>query len=391
MSQRPAAPLYALYASSFFMLGVQLPFFSGWLALEGFSASEIGLINGAALALRLALGPLVAFEADRRAKNAEALRLVAAVLGVSAAALSVIEQKVLLGFAAVGMLAAFGVIFPLQDASLLRADKAGGANFGRVRSAGSFAFLVATLAGGEILTRWGAGSTAPILTFVGALVFAAALTVPKTDGPPGVAASRAGVGALLADKSFAAVLAAAALVQGAHAAYYAFSVLHWMGLGLPQRAIGGLWAIGVMVEILLLWRAGRLATRFAGETLMFAGALGAVVRWLGIAAEPPLPLLFLVQTLHAASFALAYIGMTQVLRERAPAHLLGAAISLNSTLIAATTGVATVAAGFLFERLGGPPAYLLMAAMAAASAAITGFIWNRRRARRAAPPKATAG
>lgn len=377
MPQRADAPLFGLYASSFFMLGVQLPFFSGWLALEGFSASEIGLINGAALALRLALGPIIAFEADRRVQNAEALRLVALVLGGSAAALSLVDARPLLAIAAILMLASFGVLFPLQDASLLRADRAGRANFGRVRSAGSFAFLIATLAGGEVLTRFGAASTAPILALAGALVFASALGVPKTDGPL-AASARGGVRKLLADRSFAATLAAAALVQGAHAAYYAFSILHWTSLGLSQRVIGALWAIGVIVEIVLLWRAGRLALRFRGETLMLAGALGAVARWLGIAAEPPLPVLFLVQTLHAASFALAYIGMTQVLRERAPPHLLGAAISLNSTLIAATTGIATIAAGFLFERFGGPPAYLLMAAMAAVSAAITLRLWRRR-------------
>jgi PPP family 3-phenylpropionic acid transporter len=388
MTKRLAVPLYALYASSFFMLGVQLPFFSGWLALQGFSASEIGLINGAALGLRLALGPLIAFEADRRARNAEALRLVALTLAASAAALSFFDVKPFIAIAAIGMLAAFGVLFPLQDASLLRADRAGGANFGHVRSAGSFAFLLATLAGGEILTRWGAASTAPILAFVGVAAFASALSVPKTDGPSGETAAREGLGALLSDRRFAAMLAAAALVQGAHAAYYAFSILHWTGLGLEQRVIGALWAIGVIVEIVLLWRAGRLAERFRGETLMCAGAIGAVARWLGVAAEPPLPVLFLVQTLHAASFALAYIGMTQFLRARAPTQLLGAAVSLNSTLIAATTGLATVAAGFLFERFGGPAAYLLMTAMAAASACITLYLWRRGRAPR---PTASAG
>lgn len=389
MPARPAAPLYALYASSFFMLGVQLPFFSGWLALEGFSASEIGLINGAALGVRLVLGPIVAFEADRRARTAEALRLVALVLGGSAAALSVIDVKPLLGLAAIGMLASFGVLFPLQDATLLRADKARRANFGRVRSAGSFAFLCATLAAGEVLTRWGAASTALILAFVGVAVFASALSVPKTEGGGVAAPSRSAVFGLLADRRFAAMLAAAALVQGAHAAYYAFSILHWTGLGINQRAIGALWAIGVIVEIALLWRAGRIVRRFRGETLMCAGALGAVARWVGIAAEPPLPLLFLVQTLHAASFALAYIGMTEFLRSRTPPELLGASISLNSTLIAATTGVATIAAGFLFDRFGGPPAYLLMACMAAASAAITGVLWRRRES--AARPTEGAG
>ncbi|MBY0421107.1 MAG: MFS transporter, partial [Parvularculaceae bacterium] len=199
---------------------------------------------------------------------------------------------------------------------------------------------------------------------------ASALFAPRTDE----AAARAGsaaviVRALLRDKRVAGMLAASALVQGAHAAYYTFSVLHWKGLGYQPREIGALWSIGVIVEILLLWRARRLE-RFSGETLLFVGALGAVLRWLGVAAEPPLPLLFLVQTLHAASFALAYIGMMQFLRARVEPGLLGAAVATNSTLIAVVTGIATVAAGYIVGASGGPAAYLLMATMAAASAAM---------------------
>lgn len=374
-----SVPLYSLYASTYFMLGVQLPFFSGWLALKGFSAPEIGVLNGVALLLRIIAGPLIAIAADRRGRNAEALKLVALALASGAALLSLADWKPALAAAAIVMLAAFGVQFPLQDAMLLRADRAGVAPFGRVRSAGSFAFLIATLAVGEVLTRWGAAATAPVLAVMGIAVFASALYAPSTDETrPRANSAAGGFKGFVADRRLAGMFAASALVQGAHAAYYTFSILHWSGLGYQPREIGALWSIGVIVEIILLWRTRSLAERFRGETLLLVGAVGAVLRWLGIAAEPPLPVLFVVQTLHAASFALAYIGMMQFLRSRVDATLLGTAVATNSTLIAIVTGLAAVVAGFIINDSGGPAAYLLMALMAAGAAAIAVALTRRR-------------
>ena len=38
----------------------------------------------------------------------------------------------------------------------------------------------------------------------------------------------------------------AALMQGSHAAYYAFGSIHWQALGLSAGVIGLLWAWGVV-------------------------------------------------------------------------------------------------------------------------------------------------
>lgn len=375
----PAAALYALYASTFLMLGLQLPFFSLWLEERGLSATEIGVVNGVALVLRLTSAPAVSYVADRYAKGAEALRSVALLLAASACLLALVAGRGVIAVVAIVMLAAIGVIFPLSDTALLRVDRAGGAQFGRVRSAGSFAFLVATIAGGEVLARWGAGASAPLLAAVGLAVAAAAFFAPNTDhlsGPARGPNSPAMLGAFAAP-GFVAMILASALVQGAHAAYYGFSVLHWTRLGYSTSVVGLLWATGVVIEILVLWRARALAARFRGETLLLVGAGGAVLRWLLIAAEPPLPALFLVQTLHAASFAFAYLGAVQFLRSAAPPELLGLGVAVNSASTSAATALASVAAGAIFERWGGPAAYQAMAAMAAIGAVAA--LWARRR------------
>ncbi len=85
-----AGPLYACYyGGQFILLGIQLPFFAGWLALNGFTASEIGLITGVALIARLAFGPLVAFWADHQSDERRALRIVTFIFALGALGLVV--------------------------------------------------------------------------------------------------------------------------------------------------------------------------------------------------------------------------------------------------------------------------------------------------------------
>ena len=62
-----ALRLAALYAATFFGLGVQLPFLPVWLADRGFDASEIGLLLAIPMLARLLVSPWIAGLADGRA------------------------------------------------------------------------------------------------------------------------------------------------------------------------------------------------------------------------------------------------------------------------------------------------------------------------------------
>lgn len=368
MGERRAAPIYAaLYGSQFAHLGIQLPFFAGWLHLKGFGAAEIGWMAGGALGARLALGPLVALWSDRREDARDGLRVIACLFAVSAAALLAAKGVVLIGSAVV-LLWSFGVLLPLADAGALAEARIGALDFGRTRALGSGAFLVATLAGGEILTRAGVGAAPALMAAAAAATFAAALLLPRR--PRGRAVSAidfADARRLLASHEFALMLAASALTQGSHAVYYSFSILAWSDLGYSPRVIGALWATGVVAEIFLLTRMKDVAQRISPKRLLALGATGASLRWAATALAPPLPVLFLVQSLHAASFAAAYMGSVGFIERAVPGRLSATALTVNSTLgVGAATGLATVVAGELFSAKGSGAAYILMAGMAAA-------------------------
>lgn len=367
--KKRAAVLYALfYAGQFVLLGVQLPFFAGWLSARGFIASEIGLITGAALIARLAFGPLVAFWADHQDDERQSLRLVSCLFAIAAIALIFAPGKWLIGAAAVVVIWTFGLLVPLTDSAVLRADRNGHLHYGQTRAVGSAAFLTTTIIGGALLTTFGIGASVWVMAIAASLAFAAAMSLPAGAGGRSGAkpVSWREARKLIINPIFIAVLFSAGLTQGAHAVYYAFSYLRWEAIGYTAQTIGLLWAMGVVVEIIVLTRARGLVLRFGPAVLLALGAAGAVVRWTITAMEPPLWVLFLTQMLHALTFAATYLGTIEFLDRAVPTRLVNTAMTLMSTTgVGAVTGLATVIAGFVWQGQGPVAAYLMMAMMAA--------------------------
>lgn len=375
----------AFYGGQFVLLGVQLPFFAGWLDLKGFSAAQIGLITGAALIGRLALGPLVAFWADHQEDERKALRAVSFLFALGAASLIAAPYKLLIACAALVVLWTFGLLVPLTDTAVLRADRNGWLHYGKTRATGSFFFLSTAILGGAFLTRTGIGAAVWVMAAAASFAFVASLALPRGAGGRGGVkpVSWREAPRLAGNPVFLAVLFSAGLTQGAHAVYYAFSFLRWEAIGYSPQTIGFLWATGVVAEILLLTRARGLAKRFAPSALLAAGGAAAALRWALTAMEPPLGILFLVQTLHAFTFAATYLGAIEFLDRAAPTRLVNTGMTLMSTTgVGAITGVATVIAGFVWNAHGAAPAYLMMAAMGAAAfclALLLARLWDGQR------------
>ncbi|MCP6151535.1 MFS transporter, partial [Klebsiella pneumoniae] len=69
----------------------------------------------------------------------------------------------------------------------------------------------------------------------------------------------------------------AALIQSSHATLYAFASVHWAEAGLSLTAIGLLWAIGVIAEILLFRSGTRIVRRFGPLALLACGGVAAAL------------------------------------------------------------------------------------------------------------------
>jgi PPP family 3-phenylpropionic acid transporter len=359
-----ALRLAIFYAALFAALGVQVPFLPLWFAAKGLDASTIGMVLSVPMIVRLLAIPLATRIADRQ----DALRAVIAIasalamLGYGALGLAQGPLAVTIAFALASVF--YTPLMPLADAYALRGLGALGRAYGPVRLWGSAAFIVGSFAAGLVLDVVPARD---LIWLVGAalvITAAAACTLsPLAPRDASTAKPLRFARGLLRDPALLAAMAAASLIQASHAVYYGFSTLDWTAAGLDGGAIGALWALGVIAEIVLFAMSGRLPV--APTTLMLFGAAGAVVRWGAMAFDPPATLLAPLQCLHGLSFGATHLGALGFIARTAPAEAGATAQGYLAVALGLAMAAAMAVSGVLYARWGSF-AYATMAAVAAA-------------------------
>jgi PPP family 3-phenylpropionic acid transporter len=252
--------LAIFYAALFTALGVQLPFLPVWLAARGFDADTIGVVLALPMIVRVFAIPIATRSADQHDALRLAIVIAAAlgVLGYGALAFARGTAVIAIVFALASV--AYTPIMPLADAYALRGLSHVGRAYGPVRLWGSAAFIAGSLGAGVLLDFMPARDL--IWLLVAAITVTAATGLALAPLAPREVSSRASppssARALLRDPAFLAAAAAASLIQGSHAVYYGFSALAWQAEGLDGAAIGALWALAVVAEIVLFAISARL-------------------------------------------------------------------------------------------------------------------------------------
>jgi PPP family 3-phenylpropionic acid transporter len=361
----------ALFAAIFFVAGNHLPYMPLWLAWVGLTPGEIGIITACPLFVRVAVTPAIAFAADRSGDHRRFL--VALSWSVVGALFLLAGMRsfwpVLLCSLLVAL--AWTTIMPLTETIATQGVRTAGLDYGRMRVWGSISFICAALAGGLVVQH--ASPSAVIWVLVGAslAIVAAAHALPRpapiaSSGSHGPRLRLADALGLLGSRAFLLFLLAAGAVQAAHAAFYTFGTLHWSALGIPAPVAGILWAIGVVAEIFVFTLSDRAIRRVGPASIIAFAAAAAIVRWLAMAFDPPVPALALLQVLHGITFGATHIGAIHFMARFVPEGRVGTAQALYAS---ATSGIilggATLAAGPLYAAFGAR-AYIAMAMIAAA-------------------------
>lgn len=360
----------AFLASFFAAAAILCAYLPLWLADRGLSAALIGEVLGAASLIRVVAVPFWGWVADRLGRHRTALSAAAAVAGLGAALLATEPgMPTIAVLVVVGGIAA-AALSPLSDAVTLGLAGAGRLDYGRTRAWGSVSYMVATAAGGALLGRAGT-SAVPWLIAAGYGVAALLTALLPPDRPTGRSPRSLAPAPLGA--AFRATLLATALIQGSHAAYYAFASLHWRSAGISDGMIGLLIAEGIIVEVALFVWGRRLIEWLGPSRLTALAAVACVLRWTGIALTVSVPLLAAIQLLHAASFACQHLSSMLVLRKLSPARAGLAQTLLSSIGFSAPTGILVWLSGRLYGGLGGH-VFLLMALLGGLALLVTPYL-----------------
>jgi len=332
--------LAAFYFGYFAYTGAYVAYLPLYLADRQLSAVHIAWVLALAPLARTFAPPAWGWLADASGAHRAIVVFSCAVSAVSFAALPFTERIALvigvMSFLSAGAL-------PLVEAITLRELGSQPGKYGPIRLWGSIGFIAVVMGGGVWLERYPVATLPAALAIfmLGTLAAALALTTAPRHAPRPRAELRL-------TREVRALLAAGFCNALAHAALYAFLSLHLEALGYRASAIGLLWTLGVVAEIVVFLCLPQLFRRHALSTILAASLACGVVRfamlgWLAV----ELWIVLLAQLLHAATFgsfhAAAVAAVHRVFPEGAHAR--------GQTLFSGVSYGAGAALGFLLSGL----------------------------------------
>ncbi len=186
--------------------------------------------------------------------------------------------------------------------------------YSRLRLWGSVGFIVAVIGAGALFERLGVTAFPWLSLLLLAGIFIASLTIPRPHGE-GRRPTRESLVRAVFQVPVMAFLTAGIFLQAAHGAYYGFFSIYLEELGYGRTAIGLLWSVGVVAEVLVFIVMHNLLLRFGVRTVLIVSLLLAALRWLiiGYSADV-LGVLIFAQCLHAFTFGTFHAASIDTIR-----------------------------------------------------------------------------
>jgi MFS transporter, PPP family, 3-phenylpropionic acid transporter len=384
--RRFAGRLALFYGTLFGLSGTYLPFFPVWLKEVGIDASWIGIITAVPSVTRFTVLPVVTGLTERRQLLRGAMMVTAFATALGFAIVGTQHQPLLVFLAFAITACVWTPMMPLTDAYALRGVARYGLDYGRLRLWGSAAFIAGALVCGLLVDLIAARHLIWVIAGVAGLDAVASLGLRSLDRPKTATAAAASLRepGLLREPGFLAIILGSTLIQGSHAAYYSFASITWQASGFGGMTIAGLWALGVLAEIVVF----ALSPRFTWPpaVLVMIGALAAVVRWLITAQDPSAVLLAVVQLAHGLTFGLTQLGTMGLLVRHVPGHVMVRGQGYLAACGGIVASSASILSGAVYARHG-QGVYYVMAAMALLGAIV---IWLARHRLKHDPEKCEA-
>ncbi len=351
-------PFAAVSAAYFAHIGFFNPYLPLWLKHLGQPLWAIAVLVSVQSITRVFMPYVWGWLGDRTGRPVLCMRIGAVLALVGCMALwgySLMGVPTLVGLY-LGLLALFmptSAIIPTSESLMTQRLNQSGKGFdairyGRLRMWGSIGFLVTVLGAGVSFETLGMGWFMPIAALTLGLVLLSVLSLPNSDEKRVLPAdSLDSMLLFLKQPQVMWLLASVFFHVLAHMGLYLFLSLWLDANGYSKAAIGALWAMGVAVEVMVLYGQGRWLSRLSWPAwLMVCAALcglrmGAIA--VGVAS---VAVLVVAQALHGLTFATHHTAVVALIAQMFPDPMKGRAQALYAVIGYGLTGVlgATVGA-----------------------------------------------
>lgn len=342
------------YFTYFFSYGIFLPFWSVWLKGIGLTPETIGVLLGAGLVARFLGSLLIAPRVSDPSLLIKAVRILALLTLVFVACFWVSQQFAWLMVVMVGFNLFFSPLVPLTDALANTWQKQITMDYGRVRLWGSIAFVIGSALVGKLVSLYDYHAILALLS-VGIASMLLGMLLRPSVMPKGESRQQESAGwpawQSLVAQSWR-FLACVCLLQGAHAAYYGFSAIYWQGAGYSASAVGYLWSLGVVAEVIIFALSKKLFRRFGARDLLLLSAICGVLRWGIMGWTTELPWLIVAQILHCGTFTVCHLAAMRYISAREGGDVIRLQAVYSAVAMGGSIAIMTVFAGFLYQHLG---------------------------------------
>ena len=341
------------YFTYFFSYGIFLPFWSVWLSGLGLTPETIGMLLGAGLVSRFLGSLLIAPRVSDPSRLISSLRILALLTLLFALAFWIGHQVAWLMVIIVGFNLFFSPLVPLTDALANTWQKQFTLDYGRVRLWGSIAFVIGSALTGKLVSLYDYRMILVMLSIGIASMLIGMLLKPSVQ-PQGESRHQeaAGLSAWLTlVRQSWRFLACVCLLQGAHAAYYGFSAIYWQEAGYSASAVGYLWSLGVVAEVVIFALSKKVFRRFSARDLLLLSAACGVIRWTLMGWTTALPWLIVAQILHCGTFTVCHLAAMRYIAARQGSEVIRLQAVYSAVAMGGSIAVMTVFAGFLYQHL----------------------------------------
>jgi len=294
--------LSAFYFAYFAYVGALAPYFSLYLASLGLAAAQIGVLLSLGSLMRV-IGPnFWGWAADRTQRRARILAFTLVLGGACFAGFFFVRSF----WGLFGLLLATGFFasasMPLTESLTLSHLRGAVSSYGSIRLWGSVGFIITVTLVGYALDVLPVANLLWVVLATYALGWAGALALP--DAPAGaVQAAPEPVWNILRRPEVAALLGACFLMSLAHGPLYAFYSIYLVGHGYSKAAVGWMWSMGVIAEILMFLLMPAWMRRHTLSVILRVCFAATAARFLMIGwGVDSAPVLFAAQLLHGLSF-----------------------------------------------------------------------------------------
>jgi PPP family 3-phenylpropionic acid transporter len=367
------ARLASFYFAYFAYVAAFVAYFPVYLAWKGLDAGEIAFVLALPQLARVFAPALWGWLADHSGARRGIVVFSCAAMTFCFAALPHAGGMQTIGvLIAVTSVLSAGAL-PLVEAITLGSLGGASARYGPIRLWGSVSFMAVVLAGGIWLDFHSVAALPGALTLCALASMGASILLPEGAAPTPRRGSRFSI-----PPGAGAILAAGFCMALAHGALYAFFTLHLQREGYSGTAIGFLWTLGVIAEILVFAYLPALFRRYSLSAILVASFLCAAVRFLAIGwASSQLWILAAAQLLHAATFGSFHAASLAVVHRIFPPEAQARGQALFSSVAYGAGGAAgALLAGWAWQ-ISGPALAFSLAALAGLLGAYFAYVLKR--------------